>query len=359
MYVLLMADAQNGKGMTISIPINLRVSKEWNRRASNALNVLGRPLALDRSGLIRLAVDQEEILFCHSPYVALSARHFVFASGSGDIHYWAEEELRLLEQRHLLPFEIRLKPPARRRFLESATNLEEVRSRWLVNYFSARDKGRPEGDIRSDDVDELGISEKAVDLRIERGQGVPLIRERLCVVRDFVREEEAGDTSPENASIPIEIPTIDLRIYVLVDRSLYQHEPQLYSSARVGCDFRNLDSGRFQRHTLGFGDNQTSFYGEIFPESEADHEDSLYRDTVTRVQDVAEEYLRRLHRISSPGAKTMAGTVIIGDESVRTQLHGLSLPSDYLFGEFRWAKPYLGTVVNVTWNRPSKLKRTS
>jgi len=336
--------------------INLRVSIEWERRVANALNILAQPLRADRSELIRIAMDEEEILYCHSPYIAMKALFFILVTRDGTLHYWTEEWIRLLERRLLLPFSTYLKPPTRKYYLDTARTTEDLKSRWLLNYFAARDEGQEHDSPRADDVDNIGLLEKAVDLRIDRGEGVPLIRERFAILDDFVRNEVIGDTSPENAGVPIEIPTLDCRIHLLVDRDLYADDPILYRSARVGYDFRNLDGARFQRDLLGFGNNEATFYGDVFPEKDADYsKDSAYKETLAAVRESAGRYFERLQHLITAEARTKSGHPIVADDDVRRRLQETPIPKRFLFGEFRWPKPYIGTVVNVTWNRPRNI----
>lgn len=342
--------------------ITLRADPDWLRTIGRLLNVLGRGHGdIDRSSLLRHSLTKEAIFFLDAPYVCTRAQHFILILGNGDIHHRRVETLELRDATELLRFNVRMIPEMRTKLLykSGADSIEEsiraIREHWLLNYFGAWRGNQIGGVPLGESTDLHGLAEKSAALTIRQPQDTLITRESIAVWKDHVQYvESAGDLSDDRIATVIGVPTLDLNIYVAVDRELYSANPSTFRSAAVGIQYRNSESARISRRVLGSEAKKSSWYEDRFPKQIAKHVDKEYISTSKEVLLKFREYKNRLANICSGERIGQEGNRIVSPSVDRNRLDGIELPESYLFGHFRWPMPYLGVEVSVTWNKPER-----
>jgi len=231
-----------------------------------------------------------------SPYVCHEARHVVYVTGQGDLFYRLVQCLKLNSQRQKLPCFLEMKPEktsyVRQVCPQGYDQSEWLKSRWILNYFAAW-QGRTVGDkLISSWVDYDGTESKVADLPVQQMNGRFLTREMLIGIRGYVQWQE-GQPGFDRVDFPIDIPTRNLEISVIVDKELYRHM-QLTTETEIPnleVEFRNREAARFSGKEVAlYPENvMTELYGRSSNDAGARQALSDLRDLKGRVNALLDE----------------------------------------------------------------------
>ena len=308
------------------------------------------------SPLVREMVSAAVTKWRESPYVCRSARHTVLVTRDGHVFYRLLQVLKLNSSRDRLPCLLEMKPEKRQYFLHQLSRLEAeeaewFRSRWLLNHFAVWLGHELKGPPHSSWVDREGTYTKVADLPVNQGRGRYLVREILAGIQDYVQwqEEERGD---DRVDIPIDIPTRNLEVIVVVDADLYRRSsPADNDFPNLDLEFRNREGARFEGK-------------EPALDPENSMEVSEGKQLMGRISTKAEpivndlrELGERLAAIAEAEAGNGAVLTVEGQEMLR---QAFQRPERFLFYRLEWPSPYFGLEVCVRWEkplRPTSLKK--
>jgi hypothetical protein len=361
---------QNERNCQIRMPSSL-----WNHLGEIAQELGHRDARGHHSPLIREMISAAVAKWMHSPYVCRSARHSVLVTEQGDIFYRQVQVLHLNSARKKLPCVVEMKPEKRdyyhQRYRElrksqkgseglnkAPDEFEWFQSQWLFNHFAAWNGRKEARDINSfrerplgEEADAVGTTYKSADLEVESMAGRFLTREIVVGLRDYVqwKEPNASPDTPtfDRIDIPIDIPTTDLQICVVVDKRLFASMGvESEAIANLSLEFRNRESARFE------GKDVAAWYPEIG-----------FSDQFGRSIDDegADEALRDIAALRGRVAAILegaAGEGLLAARSANKAAIVSSLkkpPTDFLFYWLRWPAPHLGIEVCVRWEKPVKL----
>lgn len=326
-----------------------------------AIEELGKDLNYGKkphSKLIREMVSSSITKWRESPYVCNSAHHLLFVTANGHVFYRQVQDLVLNSYRQRLPCVIEMKPEKQADFLRNRDRqIDEaswLRSRWLLNHFAVWHRDM-EYDCDSTDVpleswgppldrhvDRQGMVHKMADLSVEQGPGRFLTRETLVGVQDYVQWHD-GQRGYDRVDIPIDIPTRDLRVSVIVDTDLYRSTPVgLHEIPHLELEFRNREGARFEvKEFPRDTDNPLDWsYGKH-------HDDETPPNVVALLQQL--EWLDR--RIRLLAGSELNGRAVLGEEEARRLKETLVMPKKFLFLRARWPSPYFGVELCVRWEK--------
>ncbi|HWM90032.1 MAG TPA: hypothetical protein VN493_04640 [Thermoanaerobaculia bacterium] len=301
----------------------------------------------DHSKLVREIISAAATKWLESPYVCLLDKHMVLVTGMGDVFYRQEQVLRLNKKRERLPCSLEIKPEKKKDYLEACPDKDEAswfKSRWLLNYFAAwhsRSAGR--GLLLDSFVDHDGTDNKTADLLIDLGPGSVVTREIVVGLDEFVqwRGAKRGD---DRVGIPIDIPTRNLEVVVIVDMDLYRNSPLNRDEIPdLQLEFRNPENARFEGEGIA-RDRWNPLDDPI-----------VGRCTGKRSEPNTTEmrkYLRELDsRIQFLATQTAANGEVVPPEQRSRLLKATQLPKSFLYYKLRWPSPYFGVEVCIRWEK--------
>lgn len=336
--------------------LTVRVDEAWTDLLDQTLRAMG-PVAderLDRSRLIRLLGDYAAACWLRAPYVARRSDHFVFVSSSGDVFYRALQELRLGSSRANLPAGITMKPERRafytRREPDWPNHAQHIRKQWIINHFSSwlgSDFEPPAGKVLAAQVDRFGITSKFADLAIEQPKDRTVMRETIVGFRNYVQRKGEGDTTDDRGDIPIDIPTTDLDMKVMIDCGLYGNS--IDGATAAGFEIRNRESARFRQEDLSTPENPLLWTNG---KSSTQNPSPGLLDHLGQIDRSFDGLQKRLISLSGPENLADDGEPVVRDQSSRVAIASLARPAEFLFGRLRWHRPHLGLEVCLTWNKP-------
>ncbi|MFL6201201.1 MAG: hypothetical protein ACJ76J_18680 [Thermoanaerobaculia bacterium] len=300
------------------------------------------------AALIRDMVASAAAEWNLSPYVCRSAQHTVLITDEGDLFYRLVQVLKLNSDRHRLPCSVEIKREKREYFMmacpEGESQIDWVRSRWLFNCFAAWLGPSVEGDLLSVEVDRHGTDSKTADLLINQVRERIVTRELLVAIKDFVQWREDVPAF-DRIELPVDIPTRNLRVNVVVDKGLYRHATAagMYEIPLLKAEFRNRESARFASTEIG----HVSDAHIVGVARHLSTEDKAAEEAVRGLQDIG----TRLQYFSSQ--KFSDGPLIEEKESQRL-LEAFRFPEELLFYQMDWPSPHLGVEVCVEWEKPVK-----
>lgn len=324
--------------------VNLRVSAAWRDRLLRLLETATGGETRSQSSFVRELVDKEAALWLESPYWVDRELAFVFIDREGSAYFRSLQAIHLQRKRALLPCRLALKAEKQRHLDRTNGSVEGViHDRWIVNRFSAW-----KGDLRGDEApvdeepldsvsDPAGLGAKTADLSVHQPAGVRLVRETLVGVRDFVQRASGSEEllSDDRAEIPLEVPTRELEIRVVVDTSLFRAPGDLERDLRLDYEIRNLESARLEDRFVAGMDRPIRWLQFRFPSR--DHEGATFVEGRRACLDSLQALANRLAALG---------------ESPSDGGSPVSAPAGYLFGRLRWHRPYLGFCACVTWPKP-------
>jgi hypothetical protein len=327
----------------------------WER-----LGELGEELEYkDRSHsqLISEMVSSTITKWRESPYVCQRARHFVLVTGGGHVFYQLTQDLKLNSDRQKLPCIMEMKPEKRQDFLDSKPcNMDEsewFRSRWILNHFavwhSEESSELQEASIPlsawtllDSRVDRLGTDYKMADLIVQQEAGRSLTREIIVGIQDYV-QWRGEDRGYDRIDIPIDIPTRNLEVIVMVDVELYRKTSRggMREIQNLGIEFRNREGARFGTKEIYDPENIIEPYAGRHlaekPSIKAQKVLSRLSDLEGRIRLLARSEVKDGPVVSEEGLKKIDVT--------------FNRPKQFLFFKLDWASPSLGLEVCVHWQK--------
>jgi hypothetical protein len=293
----------------------------------------------------------------HSPYVCRSARHTVYVTREGNIFSRQVEILRLNSPREKLPAFVEMKPEKREYYhykyrkgkqRRRPNEYEWFLNQWLLNYFAVWTGKKDTDDLESfrqpplsHYVDTFGTTYKSADLAVHAVGGRFLTREITIGLNDYVQWKEPNTPVFDRIDIPIDIPTTDLEVCVIVDQDLFASmdigEDEI---GNLALEFRNRESARFEG-------KEVALYPEI------GIEEQYGRSPDDEGADLMLLKVRRLwQRVSAIVGDKGSGQNLISAGSKAAIESTLRIPQQFLFYRLRWPAPHLGIEACVRWEKP-------
>ncbi len=358
--------SQNERNCQIRMPSSL-----WNRLGEMAQELGRRDARGHHSTLIREMIAASVAKWMHSPYVCRSAHHTILVTEKGDLFLRQVQKLHLNTARERLPCVVEMKLEKRdyyhrkyqRRLQEGKRNdgelgeipseFEWFQGQWLLNYFAAWNGRKDANDLNSfrelplgAEVDAIGTTYKSADLEVHAMAGRFLTREIVVGLQDYVQWKESNTPNFDRIDIPIDIPTTDLQVCVVVDKRLFASlKVETEGIANLSLEFRNRESARFE------GKDVAAWYPEIG-----------FSDQFGRSIDDegADQALRDVAALRGRVAAILEGTAGDGHLVTRSTNRAAIIsalkkpPTDFLFYRLQWPAPHLGIEVCVRWEKPAK-----
>lgn len=341
-------------------------SSLWNLVGEIAQDLGIKDLRGRHSTVIREMIAAAAAKWTHSPYVCRSSCHTVYVTKVGCIFSRHVEALRLNARRERLPCVVEMKPEKRdyfhrkyrelKRLGEVSEDVDEFKwfnDQWLVNHFAVW-SGRKESDEielfdqppLSSHVDTFGPTYKSADLAVHALGGRFLTREITVGLRDYVQWKESNtrtfDPVFDRFDIPIDIPTSNLEVCVVVDLELFASmdisEDEI---SNLALEFRNRESARFEGKEVA-----------LYPETTI--EEQYGRSLIDEGADEMLRKIRKLRqRINAILDSSTSEGVRVSDYSDKAAITAsLSLPRQFLFYWLRWPSPHFGIEACVRWEKP-------
>lgn len=310
------------------------------------------------SAIIREMVAAAAAKWMHSPYVCRSAFHTVYVTKEGNFFSRLVQVLRLNSHREKLPTFVEIKPEKREdyhnKYRESNSPDEHqwLLSRWLINHFAAWSGKKNPDELEhfqqrplSAHVDTFGTTYKSADLAVHTVGGRFLTREVIVGLRDYVQWKDPNTPVFDRVDIPIDIPTSNLEVCVVVDRELFAFmEVEEGEIPNLALEFRNRESARFEGR-------EVALYPEIGFEERSGRspDDEGANDMLLRVRRLRQRVSMILEDKASSGMSFSAADKSAIDSA-------LSLPQDFLFYWLQWPSPHLGIEACVRWEKPIRAR---
>ena len=338
----------------------------WNQVGEIAQEFGHKDARGRHSAVIREMVAAAAAKWTHSPYVCRSAHHTVYVSREGNVFSRQVEILKLNTRREKLPCSIEMKPEKReyyhRKYREQK-NLHDngpkkdsdefawFQGQWLLNYFAVWSGKKNPDDLESfaqgqlsSDVDTFGPTYKSADLAVHALGGRFLTREITVGFRDYVQWKEPDTSIFDRIDIPIDIPTSNLEICVVIDVDLFETtEVDKDEIANLALEFRNRESARFEGKEVALYPQASieEQYGQSPNDEGTDEMLKKFRRLRQRITTILE-------------AKTTGGIKVAEYADKATALSSLRLPQNFLFYWLQWPSPHLGIEACVRWEKPTQ-----
>jgi hypothetical protein len=197
----------------------------------------------------RALVDDGRI-WAESPYIARKARHLLYVTKTGSFVYLRRELLRLNKILDSIPAAIEMKHAKLREFLakcpEGTSPADYIRARWKATHFALT---QIDGTRLHSATDPNGITAKSVSLACLQPRGHEVWREIYVILDDYVQWFEPGQEQEgrmDCVEIDIDIPTLDLDMFVVIDKELYaktrpSQTPALDRRGALHCTLQNVE----------------------------------------------------------------------------------------------------------------------
>jgi hypothetical protein len=307
-----------------------------------------------RSALFRESVSENVHRWREHPYICLSARHIVFVSRDGHMFHWLKQKLKLNDAIRRLPCVQEMKPEKRADFLlrcdPQRDQAEWLRSHWLINSFTARDPATGASSCR---VDREGTFAKRASLEMDLGPGRTITREHVIGLQDYVQWKESGsdpampkaESDFDRIDLPIEIPTRNLQVKVVVDTALYRSS-RFVSEREIpelGMESRNLEGTRFD----GSAQDPENPIVTARPDRSIDDE---HRPKAGEVLSLLRGFRERIISLARTDADD--GRPVLSQEERARVEAAFKLPDHFLSYELEWPSTPFGIAVCVRWEKP-------
>lgn len=314
------------------------------------------------SAIIREFLGSATAIWRNSPYVCRSSHNTVYVTRDGDIFARDVQELRLNTARERLPCSIEMKAekrddyhskykkssPGKRKTRPKSDEFQWFLSRWLFNHFSAWSGKKDPYDLNafqqaplSSHIDTYGTTSKSADLAVHAIGGRSLTREVIVGLRDYVQWKEAGTPIFDRIETPIDIPTINLELSVVIDQELFS-AMDVSEMSNLALEFRNRESARFEGKevALSAGTEIDELSGRSMNNDEGADEMLL---RIRRLRQRVDTILKNL--------ETSGSTLATGFDKSDI-LNRLELPKHFFYYRLRWPYPQLGIETCVRWEKP-------
>jgi hypothetical protein len=324
----------------------------WNLVGDIAQQLRPKDARGRHSAMIREFVAAGAAKWVHSPYICRSAEHVFYISRLGHLFHRQVQTLKLNTDRQSMPCSIELKPEKRQYYHSNFRSAAEaghtdehhwLLTQWLLNHFSIWSGRRDGNDLAAfqedpidSQVDTFGTTHKSADLKVHEIGGRFLTREIISGLRNYTEWKAVGATIFDRVDVPIDIPTSNLEICLVIDRDLFwtTKDDEL---THPSLEFRNRESARFEGREVALlpelGINEQ--YGRAIEDDGAD-------EMLLKVR-------RLRQRISQVANKSTGG---IATRDVADPI-AFPLPQNFLFYWLRWASPLLGIEACVRWEKPA------
>jgi len=234
--------------------------------------------------------------------------------------------------------------------------IEWFERQWMLNYFAAWAGKKQSEDLEafkqsplSCHTDTFGSTYKSADLIVDAVGGRFLTREIIVGLRDYVQWKEPNTPIFDRIDIPIDIPTSDLEVSVIVDQDLFKSLPvQDEEVPNLALEFRNRESARFEgREVARYPEVAIEeLCGRSTDDEGAGEMLSKIRTLRTRIASVLESKTTKGEKVASASEKAAVNA-------------SLQIPKHFLFYKLRWPSPHLGIEVCVHWEKPVRPERRS
>jgi hypothetical protein len=223
-------------------------------------------------------------------------------------------------------------------------------SRWLFNHFSVWSGKKDPHDLDafqqaplSSHVDTYGTTSKNADLAVHAIGGRSLTREVIAGLCDYVQRKEVGTPIFDRIETPIDIPTINLELSVIVDQELFDPN-DIDEMSNLALEFRNRESARFEGKEVALfaGTDIEELSGRSVNNDEG--ADAMLLK-VRRLRQRVDAILKNPETTKRPKTERSPDRNEI--------LSRLELPKHFLYYRLRWPFPHLGIEACVRWEKPS------
>lgn len=321
--------------------LTLRVSEAWRESLEQLAEDLKLDPKRDRSRIVRDLVSRESRTWKEAPYVSLKTSGLVYATARRTLLYWINQDLMLVSDREKIPCKISIKPERKEHFEQPGTSRWE--DHWLINYFSvSRDRK-----LIVQDTDRTGITTKFVDLPINTPQDTVVRREILCAASNYVEEEKPNERYDDRTDFPIDIPTLELDLRIVVDSDVYAVDQQR-QHAGVDFELRNREHAKLS----GLIDRNLIWNRGRYP-SPASKPRTSYLKLLESSRDSLRRLLGRISELTSEREIAFSDREpLVSNKEKRTELLRVAMPESFIFGHLRWSMPQQNLVVCLAWNKP-------
>jgi hypothetical protein len=308
------------------------------------------------SKLVREMVSAAATKWQESPYVAHSAKNFVLVTRDGSLFYSQVQKIKLNKQRYRLP--CLLDFHAYRRVDLSGGAWRQ--QRWLLNHFAVwQGESATTGKLLDTFVDRQGTDVKMADLLVNQGAERILTREIVAGLEGYVQWRE-GEREDDRVDFPIDIPTLNLEIIVVVDTDLYRKTARTDSDRRqipnLKVEFRNRELARFESDGIGrdnFNRLGTPVLGKRLGNRPNKQTEKSRKNPGPEagLSVRLDELKMRIEELVQANVKS--GPVVFPEErdSLRS---ALIIPKSFLYYKLVWPSPYFGIEVGIQWEKPEK-----
>jgi len=314
------------------------------------------------SRLVREMVSAAATRWQESPYVARSAKNLVLVTRDGHLFYRQIQVLKLNKKRDKLPCLLDFHASRRAGSGEPA----KLQPRWLLNHFAA---WHGEGVLITAKepldawVDRQGTDFKMADLLVDQGPERILTREIVAGLQDYVHWK-GRQREDDRVDFPIDIPTLNLEIIVIVDTDLYRKtaiketdKQDKQEIANLKVEFRNRELARFEGDILGrdnFNRMSPPLLGKCLGKPSGPEDEKIRKrtpDPEAEMRKSLDELKTRIELLAQ--AKIKGGPVVPPKEREALR-DALKIPESFLYYKLGWPSPYFGVEVGIQWEKPEK-----
>lgn len=309
------------------------------------------------SRLIREMVSAAATKWQESPYVAQSAKNLVLITRDGHLFYRQVQELKLNKKRARLPCLLDFHA-FRRTDVGGGSRSQQ---RWLLNHFAVwHGEIATTGKLLDTWVDRDGMDVKRADLFVDQGSERILTREIVAGLEGYVQWKES-QREEDRVDFPIDIPTLNLEIIVVVDIDLYRKSAMTDLDKKeipnLKLEFRNRELARFEGDTISrdtFNRINPPVLGkclERLPDIQAEKSRKGRLDLEAELWTYLDELKLRIEHLAQ--AKVESGPVVLPKESEALK-KALIIPDSFLYYKLVWPSPYFGIEAGIQWEKPEK-----
>lgn len=323
-------------------------------RTSTGCRDYREDLGVDQTSYYRSLEEWERRLWQTSPYSILSSRQYVFVHHSGAVLFWAREKLRANSERRRVNFLVTMKGPRRvhyrRQFAygkdegtipPTVSEADYLRSRWFMSFFRVMSNS---GKTITSFSDDIGTTSKAPDLALEEdikgtlasrpvAKDETFHREIVVGLLDYAQRAESALPSSDHAQIPVAVAMRDLRVTVVVDKSLYHDK---MNAPPLHLTLRNPEEAGFA--TTELLDETDIAYGPVTD-----------RQRLLRLHRAFE---RRLAKLGQIGQCSHGNTILRPSDEASAL--DLAFPKEILAYEISWPWARGPVVLCVNWRMPHR-----
>ena len=193
------------------------------------------------------------------------------------------------------------------------------------------------------------------DLLVDQGADSQLERELIVALEDFVlwRGKRRGD---DRVGIPVDIPTRNLEIVVIVDVDLYR-ESRLppHEVPKLALEFRNPESAQFEGIAIGLDrwnpirDPMVDRYVKEDPET--------HDEEISQILQPLSNLRARVDSLLEAKVSKTSKDWVVPPESRSRLKNALVIPDSFLYYKLSWPFPHFGVDVCIRLDKPFKVRR--